>query len=41
MGAEARYAAGITDGLLRLSFGLEAEADLIADLETGLGAAGK
>ena len=41
MGAEARRAAGITDGLLRLSIGLEAEADLIADLETGLGAAGK
>ena len=39
MGAEARRAAGITDGLLRLSIGLEAEADLIADLETGLGAA--
>lgn len=41
MGAEARHAAGITDGLLRPSIGLEAEADLIADLETGLGAAGK
>jgi cystathionine gamma-synthase len=41
MGAEARHAAGITDGLLRLSIGLEAEADLIADLEMGLGAAGK
>jgi cystathionine gamma-synthase len=36
MGAEARRAAGISDGLLRLSIGLEAEADLIADLKTGL-----
>ena len=33
MNAEARRAAGITDGLLRLSIGLEAEVDLIADLE--------
>lgn len=40
MGAEARHAAGITDGLLRLSIGLEAEADLIADLKTGLAAVG-
>lgn len=40
MGAEARAAAGIGDGLLRLSVGLEAEADLIADLETALEAAG-
>ncbi|WP_407154647.1 cystathionine gamma-synthase [Bradyrhizobium sp. STM 3557] len=39
MGAEARQAAGITDGLLRLSVGLEAEADLIADLKTALAAA--
>jgi cystathionine gamma-synthase len=38
-GAEARHAAGISDGLLRLSTGLEAEADLIADLKTGLVAA--
>jgi cystathionine gamma-synthase len=36
MGAEARRAAGITNGLLRLSVGLEAEDDLIADLELGL-----
>jgi cystathionine gamma-synthase len=36
MGAEARRAAGICDGLLRLSVGLEAEADLIADLKRGL-----
>jgi cystathionine gamma-synthase len=40
MGPEARHAAGIGDGLLRLSVGLEAEADLIADLERGLAAAG-
>ena len=40
MGAEARLAAGISDGLLRLSIGLEEEADLIADLKTGLAAAG-
>jgi cystathionine gamma-synthase len=36
MSMEARSAAGIVDGLLRLSVGLEAEADLIADLETAL-----
>jgi cystathionine gamma-synthase len=40
MGPEARHTAGIGDGLLRLSIGLEAEADLIADLQTGLAAAG-
>ncbi|MDW6023417.1 cystathionine gamma-synthase [Mesorhizobium sp. BAC0120] len=40
MGAEARRAAGIADGLLRLSVGLEAEADLLVDLERGLAAAG-
>jgi len=38
MGAEARRAAGITDSLLRLSVGLEAEADLITDLQRGLAA---
>lgn len=38
MGAEARRAAGISDSLIRLSIGLEAEADLIADLERGLAA---
>jgi cystathionine gamma-synthase len=38
MGAAARAIAGISDGLLRLSVGLEAEADLIADLKTGLAA---
>lgn len=36
MDAEARRMAGITDGLLRLSIGLEAEADLLCDLETAL-----
>jgi cystathionine gamma-synthase len=40
MGAEAREAAGIGEGLLRLSVGLEAEADLIADIEAGLAATG-
>jgi len=38
MSAEARRVAGISDGLLRLSVGLEAEADLIADLDQGLSA---
>lgn len=38
MGEEARAVAGISDGLLRLSVGLEAEQDLIAGLETGLAA---
>jgi cystathionine gamma-synthase len=39
MGEEARRAAGIGDGLLRLSVGLEAEVDLIADVQHGLMAA--
>ena len=39
MGAEARQVAGIAEGLLRLSIGLEAEADLIEDLEKALSAA--
>ena len=38
MTQEARLAAGISDGLLRLSVGLESEADLLADLATGLDA---
>jgi cystathionine gamma-synthase len=38
MGAEARNAAGIKDSLLRLSIGLEAEVELIADLEFSLAA---
>jgi len=41
MGAEARRAAGISDGLLRLSVGLEAEADLIGDLGQALSACGQ
>jgi cystathionine gamma-synthase len=39
MTAEARLAAGIGDSLLRLSVGLESEADLLADLAQGLAAA--
>lgn len=39
MDADARRAAGITDGLLRISVGLEAESDLIEDLEVALDAA--
>ena len=38
MGAEARRVAGIRDSLIRLSIGLEAQADLIADLERSLAA---
>lgn len=38
MGEEARTVAGIGDGLLRLSIGLEAEEDLIAGLDAGLAA---
>ena len=37
----AREQLGITDGFVRLSVGLEAETDLIADLERGLAAAAK
>ena len=36
MSPEARATAGITSGLLRLSVGLEAEGDLLADLDAGL-----
>ena len=36
MTPEARAKAGIADGLLRLSVGIEATADLVADLEAGL-----
>ncbi|MBB4210158.1 cystathionine gamma-synthase [Rhodothalassium salexigens DSM 2132] len=39
MDAEARARAGLSDGLLRLSIGLEAEADLRADLDQALAAA--
>jgi cystathionine gamma-synthase len=38
MDAEARRAAGITDSLLRLSIGLEAQQDLIDDLDRALAA---
>jgi cystathionine gamma-synthase len=38
IGAEARRVAGISDGLLRLSIGLEAEADLLTDLAEGFSA---
>lgn len=38
MGAEARRAAGISDSLVRLSIGIEAEADLIGGLERGFAA---
>jgi cystathionine beta-lyase/cystathionine gamma-synthase len=38
MPEEARRLAGISDGLLRVSCGLEAIADLVADLDTALGA---
>ena len=37
MTPEARTTAGITDGLLRLSIGLEHADDLLADLSTALG----
>jgi cystathionine gamma-synthase len=36
MGAEARHAAGIKEGLLRVSVGLEAEEDLLSDLAFSL-----
>jgi cystathionine gamma-synthase len=38
MGVEARCATGLSDSLIRLSIGLEAVADLIADLKRGLAA---
>ncbi|MEA1833497.1 cystathionine gamma-synthase [Methylobacterium durans] len=41
MDPDARATAGITDGLLRLSVGLEAEVDLVADLSRGLDAAAR
>ena len=40
MDPEARLAAGITPGLLRLSVGIEATEDLVADLREGLDRAG-
>jgi cystathionine gamma-synthase len=39
MSSDARRAAGINDSLVRLSIGLENEADLLADLESSLNAA--
>jgi cystathionine gamma-synthase len=36
MSAEARALAGISDGLLRLSVGIEAAADLVADIAAAL-----
>jgi len=41
IGPEARAELGISDGMLRLSVGLEAFEDLATDLETGLEATGK
>ena len=40
MGEEARRAAGISEGLLRVSIGLEAEEDLLSDLTASLGEVG-
>jgi O-succinylhomoserine sulfhydrylase len=37
IGAEARAAMGITDGMIRLSVGLEEPDDLLADLRQALG----
>jgi cystathionine gamma-synthase len=36
MSEEAQLAAGITDGMLRLSIGIEDPVDLVADLRAGL-----
>lgn len=41
MTAEARAKAGISDGLLRLSVGIESTQDLLADLAAGLARAGR
>jgi len=41
MTAEARAKAGISDGLLRLSVGIESSEDLVADLAAGLARAGR
>ena len=40
LSSEERYALGITDGLVRLSIGLEDTKDLLADLEQALASAG-
>jgi O-succinylhomoserine sulfhydrylase len=37
MGAEGRAAVGITDGVLRISIGLEDVGDLLGDLDQALG----
>jgi methionine-gamma-lyase len=34
--AEARHAAGITDGLVRLAVGLETPEDIVADLDQAI-----
>ena len=41
MDREARLAAGIGEGLLRLSVGIEAAEDLVADVAAGLKRAGR
>ena len=41
MPALARAKAGISDGLLRLSVGIESSEDLVADLQAGLARAAK
>lgn len=41
IGADARREAGIGEGLIRLAVGLEAPADIIADLERGLARVGR
>ena len=40
MAPEARAAAGLVDGLLRLSIGIESTEDLLRDLQNGIGALG-
>ena len=40
MAAEARAAAGLVDGLLRLSIGIESTEDLLRDLQKGIQALG-
>jgi cystathionine gamma-synthase len=41
MAAEARAAAGLVDGLLRLSIGIESTDDLLRDLRNGVKAVGR
>jgi cystathionine beta-lyase/cystathionine gamma-synthase len=40
MAPEARAAAGLVDGLLRLSIGIESTEDLLRDLQNGINALG-